>query len=224
MNYRFQVTAMDIEALLPQVSLALEKRVELASRKRLPGIWRVTDYFRQQPRASGKALRKRRKHTRVLGVLCLALGIIAFIPGLMEPRDWLLLLAGAGGIGAGAVSLLGGRRGKNPYDCQARQLLEGKGRMAEGMAPQVVFSPEGMTLTDGNGQIRTVSYDAFKQVLECEDIFLVAYGQWASILQKKDMAEGKAGELRDFLAQRVPYCRCEPQDSLYGGQQYSQTT
>lgn len=215
MTYRFQITAMDTEALLPQVSLALEKRTELVSRERLPGVWKVTDYFRQRPRASEETLRKRRGHSKLLGSLCLVLGIIAFVPGVMEPRDWPLLLAGAVGIGAGAASLLGGCR-RSPYDRQARQLLAGKDR--ETGCAQVVFSPEGMTLKSGDGQVRTVPYDAFIQVLECADILFVIYEQWVTILQKKDLAEGTVEGLRDFLVQRTAYHSCNPQLSVYGGQ------
>ena len=38
-NYDFQITPYNTESLLWQVSTALEKRTELISRERYPGLW-----------------------------------------------------------------------------------------------------------------------------------------------------------------------------------------
>ena len=42
-SFTFSLSPLDTETLLPQLAAALEKRVELHSRQRLPGLWQVTD-------------------------------------------------------------------------------------------------------------------------------------------------------------------------------------
>ena len=42
-DYIFHISPYDTEKLLPQVSRALEKRTEMVSRERFPGLWKHTD-------------------------------------------------------------------------------------------------------------------------------------------------------------------------------------
>lgn len=42
-NFVFQVTAPDVDALLPEVSSALEQWMELFSRRKYPKLWALTD-------------------------------------------------------------------------------------------------------------------------------------------------------------------------------------
>ena len=42
-NFTFLISPADAGALEGQVSRALEKRVELASRERMPKLWELTD-------------------------------------------------------------------------------------------------------------------------------------------------------------------------------------
>ena len=145
MEYIFQTTPLDVEPLIPLVSRGLEQRTEQVSREKYPGMWRATDRLRTAPKISPDTSRRRRKRSGILGALCLALGVFAFVPGVMEPRNLPLFLAGGLGIAAGLVSLLGGRRRKkNPFTAAARTLLEGQNRVLAGQP--VLFSEEGMTL------------------------------------------------------------------------------
>lgn len=43
MAYRFQTTAYDTVRLLPEVTAALNLRLEQESRRRLPGLWEIID-------------------------------------------------------------------------------------------------------------------------------------------------------------------------------------
>ena len=49
-DYIFHISPYDTEKLLPQVSRALEKRTEMVSRERFPGLWKHTDRFRSMAR------------------------------------------------------------------------------------------------------------------------------------------------------------------------------
>ncbi len=40
-DYIFHISPYDTEKLLPQVSRALEKRTEMVSRERFPGLWNI---------------------------------------------------------------------------------------------------------------------------------------------------------------------------------------
>ena len=61
MQYTFQTSRYQVSALLPEVSAALEKRMEAEGRKRLPGLWKIIDrqlggIFRLSAGTSGEAL------------------------------------------------------------------------------------------------------------------------------------------------------------------------
>jgi len=47
MQYTFQTSRYQVSALLPEVSAALEKRMEAEGRKRLPGLWKIIDRQRE---------------------------------------------------------------------------------------------------------------------------------------------------------------------------------
>ena len=82
-DYIFHISPYDTEKLLPQVSRALEKRTEMVSRERFPGLWKHTDRFRSMARGRKRS----RLRTRGMSALCLAAGIFLAVPGLMEPRE-----------------------------------------------------------------------------------------------------------------------------------------
>ena len=124
MEYRFQTSVYDQTALLTEVTAALEKRMEQASRKRLPGLWAVIDR-----KAAGKALNEmtkgRRIYRRVVGTLLLLVGLFLAIPGLAAP-DKLFgpLLAGLFAIGTAVYYLRSTRRNRvSTFEKQAKTLL-----------------------------------------------------------------------------------------------------
>nr|WP_326171090.1 YcxB family protein [uncultured Oscillibacter sp.] len=213
MEYIFQTTPLDVETLIPLVSRGLEQRTEQVSREKYPGMWRATDRLRTAPKISPDTSRRRRKRSGILGALCLALGVFAFVPGVMEPRNLPLFLAGGLGIAAGLVSLLGGRRRKkNPFTAAARTLLEGQNRVPAGQP--VLFSEEGMTLA-GRPAGRFVPYGEFERVLDCEDILLVFCGQSVIPLQKRDLTGGDLDSFQALLSGRTKYEFCGSRDSIY---------
>ena len=79
-NYAFRVTAMD-EKYLPQISYALEKRTELLSRVKYPGMWKATDNLQSSVREPSKG---RKIFRKLLSIFCLCCGILLFVPGLTQ--------------------------------------------------------------------------------------------------------------------------------------------
>lgn len=200
-QYIFNVTPMDADILLPQVSRALEKRTELLSRERYPELCKQTDKLNSQ----GSKHRRNPTRTKVTGILCLLLGLFLFIPGMMKPQELLVpLIAGAFGVVVGLASLWRSRkRKKNPFDEPARKLLAGKASVEPGRY-RVCFSQQEMTLkniADHRGE--SVPYSTFEYVIETEDTFLITFGTRVSILQKKDLSEGGISNFRSHISSKV---------------------
>ena len=201
-RYTFQVSPADINALLPQVSQALEKRTELVSRARYPGLWKQTDKHNAAGRTSRSKLT-----ARIPSLACLILGVILFVPSVMNPHESLsLLLPGTAGIATGIVSLWhSGKRSKNPFDRSAKQLLEGKDVIPDGVSFLVSFAGKKATLTviSDSEKEELLPYSSFECIIEAKDVFLLTYQNQVLLLQKKDLTEGSIDEFRKFISSRI---------------------
>lgn len=91
--FTFQITALDSDRLLPQISHALEKRSELVSRQKCPKMWALTDKLRSVELVPQAVRERRRRQREVLGLLAWALGLFALLPSCMAPRQLLSVLA-----------------------------------------------------------------------------------------------------------------------------------
>lgn len=99
-SFVFSLQPLDADALLPQVCAALNQRLELYSRQKLPGLWKVTDRLSQRKPASQTA--GRRWFRLAMGLLLWVLGLLLLAPGLTDPQQLFVpLVAGA------AVFILG---------------------------------------------------------------------------------------------------------------------
>ncbi len=79
--YVFLVTPRDPSCLLAQISRALELQTQLASRARLPRLWRGIDRLR----AHGGGQKRRRG--KIGSIVCLVLGAFLLIPALQRPGN-----------------------------------------------------------------------------------------------------------------------------------------
>ena len=203
-DYIFHISPYDTEKLLPQVSRALEKRTEMVSRERFPGLWKHTDRFRSMARGRKRS----RLRTRGMSALCLAAGIFLAVPGLMEPRELFVpLLVGAAAMGAGIIGLWQSRaRKKNPFDRAAKILLEGIDKSSAEQAASVSFSEEGMTVPAGGGKAEFVPYREFECAVETADSFLFVFGGRVLLLQKMDLKAECTGDFCSLISEKVkPY-------------------
>lgn len=200
-NYIFQISSYDINCLLAQVSKALEKRTELISRERYPGMWHFTD--RMNTAAQGK--RRSSFRTKLLSIVCLVAGIFLLVPGLVEPQELFMpLLAGAAALMIGIVGLLCSRKNKkNPFDKSAKLLLTGKDVIPEGQAITVIFSDDGMTIPADNNNTEFVPYNDFECAIETTDAFLFVYGDRVTVLQKKDLTTDNLKDFSDQISEKV---------------------
>lgn len=106
--FSFQITPLD-RSLLPQIQGILAKRVELDSRRRLPGLWSVTDKLSAAAHPSQR--RQNRLRRTILGLLNWGMGLFLLLPGLMSPDNlWVLLLVGLEAYVVGSFTLWRYRR------------------------------------------------------------------------------------------------------------------
>ena len=148
MEFVFKTSGYDSSELTAQVSRALEVRTELESRAKMPGMWRTIDKLNASERADAEELARRRRRSRVYGVLLLILGVLLLVPGVMAPGEMTLqLIAGCVGIVAGALCLRPrSTRSSNlhrQFERAARELL---GKLREAPETDVRFTDEGMEL------------------------------------------------------------------------------
>lgn len=208
MEYIFCTSAYDVESLVPEVSEALGKRVELASRQRLPGLWKLTDSLTQQGGAPKEMPRSRLLYRRIVGIALIVLGLFMLIPGLREPEELLVpLIAGVCGVAIGIHALWSTfktpkeaprtvRAPKKQYEDTAKTFLDNLAKIG---STKVRFSEEGMAL----GEQALIRFEEMEYFIETQAGYLIAWGRQATFLQKKDLQHGEDAEFQTFISERL---------------------
>lgn len=202
-NFIFSMKPYDVDAFVTQVAWILEKRTELASRKRLPGIWKLTDKLNASPRADKAELKRRKEQKRRWGGLFLVMGIFLFVPGIMKPQELPVpLFAGFLGIVLGILYLRNGEKKKNSYEKKAKKLLNHLNEAAEKQKLRLIFGEKELTL-GGTGEEEKVSYASMECVLETKDLFGLIYENRILLLQKQELLLGTEEEFRKQLKEKT---------------------
>lgn len=202
-EFIFQIGAYDSDALLPQVSKALQKRTQVNTQKLKPGV--------DTSKMTEEQLKQHKRKQILWGFVFLAVGIYLLVSGLMSQGK--LTMTGAVGIIAivlGINRLLPKRQPKvnvERFDKAAREFLDGHKDNLDGKELQVCFSDEEMVIVTGAVEDldqEAVAYDEIEFAMECEDIFLLVHSTRGVMLQKKDVTLGNIEEFREFLVKHVP--------------------
>ena len=209
-TYLFQLTPLDIDTLLPQVEEALKKRTELMSRSQHPTLWKQTDRLRAIPKASDPVLKRRRVFRKLMSVLNLSLGILLFVPGLMDPKELLIpLVVGALAIVASLMGLFGLRKVKtNPFAAPASALLAQQ-TLVPNETIHVLFTEDGMEFHSANPLeseskcLNKIPYEHFEYVIETTASFLLTYNGVVTILQPCDLITCSQEAFSTFLSSKV---------------------
>lgn len=200
MQYTFQTSQYQVSALLPEVSAALEKRMETEGRKRLPGLWKAIDRQREgkAPIKVNEMTRGRRIYRRVVGTLLLLVGLFLVIPGLVASDELLgPLLVGLFAVGTAIYYLYSTRKNKvTAAQKQAERLLEA---IAKAPAQPVIFSDAGMLLREG----APVPYEKISFYTETPSGLFLNWAEQATFLQKKDLTEGEWTTFSAFLREKL---------------------
>ena len=202
-EFIFQVKEYDAEVLLPQVSKALQRRMELRNQQLRPGKADPAEMTEQQ--------RKQAKIKNIIwGIVWLAVGIYLLVSGIVsgESNTWSLLI-GVVAVFVGIKRLLPQRKHQantEKYDKAAKEFLDGHKQNLDGGEVQVCFSDEEMIIVNGaieDLDQEAVTYDEVEFAMETEDIFLLVHGGRGVMLQKKDITLGTTEEFRDYLADHL---------------------
>lgn len=144
MAYRFQTTAYDTVRLLPEVTAALNLRLERESRRRLPGLWKIIDK-RPRKTMSNEMSRGRRIYRRVVGTLLLLVGLFLIIPSFVAPDELFgPLLVGLFAVGTAIYYLISTR--KNRVSAQQKQAQKFLENISKAPSQPVSFTEGGMQL------------------------------------------------------------------------------
>lgn len=205
MTFQFHTTPMTEEekaVFTPQLAMALDKRLELHSRRTMPGLWSATDRLNSLPKAPAAVRRRRRSRYRIYGVLFLAMGLFLLIPSLMEPRELAIpMVVGALCVVSGVAYLRPRRKGPSRWERrQAERLLAA---MADSGGGEVTCAAEGVSARAGKS-LQQISYEEMNAIIETEDLFVLSFSKTnALILKKRDMTEGEPAAFLPFLAERT---------------------
>ena len=207
MEFIFQVTNYEDPALDGEAVELLRQRLEAKSRQVAPGMWKVTDKLNARA-AKGPGRERRLRRYRVYGVILIVLGVLALVPGLMEPRIPSLIVTGSLAVvwGVWSVSLRERKPLRPPASCkkEAAELLAGRRAVdwSEASA-EVCFDEIGMTVSAGENR-EAVPYGDMTGAFETERLWLLVYsGERALLLQKKDLASGEAGDFLSCLQDHI---------------------
>ena len=204
-NFIFSMKPYDADALAAQVAWMLEKRTELASRKRLPGLWKLTDKLNAVPRAPEAELKRRRASRRRWGGLFLVMGIFLFVPGVMKPQELPVpLVVGFLAIVMGVLYLRKVDRKRNGYVKKAKQLLEKINSAVEGQKHRLIFYDAELAISSV-GEDKKISYADMECALETKDLYGLIFDNQITILQKKELLLGNAEDLTKALKEKLTY-------------------
>ena len=202
-EFIFQVKEYDIEALLPQVSKALQRRIELRNQQMRPGKVDPAQMTEQQRKQA-------RRKSIILGIIWIAVGIYFLISGFTrEEKAILPLVIGVIALFLGVKNLIPQRSkpvNTDRFDKAAREFLVGHKENLGEQEHQVCFSDEEMIIVTGAVEDldqEAVTYDEVEFAMETEDIFLLVHGGRGVMLQKKDITLGSADEFRDYMAAHI---------------------
>lgn len=203
-SYHFDFSPLpEDDRYLPQISAALEDLTNARSRKRMPGLWKLTDRLNAMPKVSETVQRRRRIRYRIYGVLFILAGIFLTVPGLMKPKELFVpLLTGLFALFSGItyLRLFGTQKKKNHFDKPAARLLANR-RNADTASAAAVFTDTGL-LISADEEEEHVPYAAIERICCTEDLFLVIYAEKVLLLQKQDLAEHSPEAFTGFLTSR----------------------
>lgn len=211
-EFIFQVKEYDADALLPQVSKALQRRLELRNQQVRPG--------KVDPSKMTEEQRKQTKIKNMIwGIIWIAVGIYFLVSGFMkQENNTMSIVIGALALLFGVKRLIPQRKpSSDRFDKAAKEFLDGHKENLGEEEHQICFSDEEMIIVTGaieDLDQEAVTYDEVEFAMETEDIFLLVHGGRGVMLQKKDITLGTVEEFRDYIADHVksftPY---EPEET-----------
>lgn len=221
MDFVFELSSYDSPELDAETVRMVDQLMEAQSRSILPGVWAVTDRVNQNSRDEARWPNQQRaaKRYRLYSALLLGLGIFMLVPGLMEPKELMVVLLGgvlavltslayfrrAKSLSRGAGLSAQRQRGPAPSACKAAgQLLERmRGLDLKKSPASVIFDESGVIITEPQEKTQLTAYSGVTGVFEEKHAWLLAYGERQTLLlQKKDLTVGNIEDFVDYVQER----------------------
>ncbi len=200
-EFIFRCRPLTGDALLPQVSRALEKRAALLSREEVPAVLRLMDRLNDISRNRFRTTRRGRWCSGVL----LGAGLLLLAVGLAEQSTLVPVLAGIAAVMGLAGCLHYRAKPKTALELAAEKLLATRALIGDDQV-RVLFRPDDMIIElDHRGE--HLRYPQIQLAVETEDTWLLAFGERAMVLLKQDLT-GDPAAFAAFLAQRVRCVQC----------------
>lgn len=212
-NFIFSMKPYEVEVLCSQVAWMLEKRTETASRKMLPGLWKITDKLNAVPKVSEAEQKRRNVRRKIWGGLFLIMGIFLFVPGVMKPQELPgPLVAGFFAIVLGVLYLRKdgivyhskNTKTKKSFEKKAKQMLENLNGAMNGQKLRLVLEETGFVLS-GMGEEKNIPYEMMECTLETADLFGLVYENRMVVVQKKELLLGTAEEFGKQIQEKTRY-------------------
>jgi len=188
-EYVFKLSKYD-ESLREQIARALNKKAEIISRDKYPGLWSMIDLLNSH-RADENTLKKRKIRYRIYGIILILLGIFLFVPGIMSPKTMMTpLLVGAVGIIAGISYIKPRKTAPSKKIYAAADELIGKLKAIDTEGFEIKFTAkDGMLIGDD-----IIEYSKFNALVETDDLYVMTWNDKVTILKKSDLTEGDPEE------------------------------
>ena len=199
MTYIIECSKEDYSTLEEQISKALNKRIELYSRAKLSGVWRVIDRFNNTKRVSQEKSDRRQRRYRFYGILFCILGVMFILLGLMEPTELkafiyyglFLLLIG--------ITYMPSQKYKKAKVKEINKVIENlKSNNEKSAGLKLLVDTEGMYSQDEELVMR---FEDIDNVIITKDIFCFIYAKNLIPILKRDLVEVPAKEFEEFLVQ-----------------------
>lgn len=195
-EFIFRCRPLTGDALLPQVSRALEKRAALLSQEEWPRVRLLMDRLTDAARERSRSVHRGKR----LSVLLLGACLLLLAVGFAEQERMVALLAAVGAV----FGLLGCMRyrgkPKTAFDMAAEKLLSTRALIGDDQV-RILFRPDAMTIElDHRGE--KLPYEQIQLAVETQDTWLLAFGERAMVLLKQDLT-GDGEAFASFLAERV---------------------
>jgi len=204
MDYVFELSPIEGDALLPQLSRVLQARTELVSRSKHPGMWRASDRMNREKLTPEAAARSRTLRFRIWGVLLLVLGALLLIPALGQGK-LLAMLASVLSILAGIQNLrwASGKGFRAPdFDTPARQLLAGLAAPGR-RGGRVSFAGPGIELRPSEGESMAVPYEDVDYLFETEELIVFTDRVRIIVLRKAELSGGDVDGWRRMIVKKT---------------------
>lgn len=202
-EYRFEVTDYD-PALSTEIELALRAETERKSRDVLPKMWAVTDKMNRIQKESGGASRPKTS-SYLLSVCFIGAGILLFYAGLRQPAKFnILTVFGALVLFWGIVRLIpkGTKRQDRKFKNGANALLNNLNNIDPALQPKVTISDSGVCISSGTDE-KNMDFDSITAAYETQNLWIFAYGNAVTVVQKADLLDAEPGEVSKYLRKRI---------------------